>query len=271
MSTTLQRSKLTPDISGWVGGVGPTLLLIHGVGMNADYWSNLIPLLQPRCRLVLIDLPGHGESPCLSEATASISNYTDRVSTILSEQDEPVFVVGHSMGAMICVDLARRYGSSVAGFAALNGIFERDPDATKAVRLRASELDADNAPSTAGTLSRWFGEEPRTGINGHAARQCHDWLSNINPKGYQQAYRAFANSDGPLREELKQLNCPALYLTGQHEPNSTPAMSAAMAELTEQGTVGIVPNAKHMMSMTHGEEVSQQLMAFMARVGFIAS
>jgi len=65
MSTTLQRSKLTPDISGWVGGVGPTLLLIHGVGMNADYWSNLIPLLQPRCRLVLIDLPGHGESPCI--------------------------------------------------------------------------------------------------------------------------------------------------------------------------------------------------------------
>ena len=36
---TLPRSKLSKNITGWTGGQGAPLLLVHGVGMQADYWG----------------------------------------------------------------------------------------------------------------------------------------------------------------------------------------------------------------------------------------
>jgi len=277
MWTTLQRSKLTGSISGWVGGEGPTLVLIHGVGMNADFWSNLLPHLQTRFRVIAIDMPGHGQSARLGERKATIATYTDLLARALVAEKERMFIIGHSMGAMICLDLAHRYAAKVAGIAALNGVFERTPDASVAVKNRVSELDRaaeskeQSAPPIYMTLSRWFGEEPREEVEQQAANMCREWLTGVDLEGYRQAYRAFAWSDGPTRDQLSELKCPALYLTGEHEPNSTPAMSAAMAQLTPNGVVGIVPNAKHMMPMTHGELVCQQLVRFMEKIGFSSS
>ena len=46
----------------YVGGEGPPLLLVHGLGGAASNWSELAPLLAPRRRLLVPDLPGHGGS-----------------------------------------------------------------------------------------------------------------------------------------------------------------------------------------------------------------
>ena len=59
--TTLQRSKLSRHIHGWTGGEGEPLLLIHGVGMRADYWSNIVPTLANTFSLTVVDMPGHGD------------------------------------------------------------------------------------------------------------------------------------------------------------------------------------------------------------------
>ena len=58
------------------------------------------------------------------------------------------------------------------------------------------------------------------------------------------------------------LKCPAFFMTGSLEPNSTPAMSQAMAALAPRGRVHVIETAAHMMPMTHHEEVTRALMAF---------
>jgi pimeloyl-ACP methyl ester carboxylesterase len=55
-------------------------------------------------------------------------------------------------------------------------------------------------------------------------------------------------------------------MTGALEPNSTPAMSEAMAALTPKGRAIIVPDAAHMMPMTHPEVVNAALLDFAAEV-----
>ena len=62
MLTTLPRSRLTNDISGWQGGNGPELILIHGVGLNADAWIEMLPYLQSNFSITVIDMPAHGET-----------------------------------------------------------------------------------------------------------------------------------------------------------------------------------------------------------------
>lgn len=44
------------------GGVGPAVLLLHGLGGYADGWSGTVRGLQPEYRVVAFDQRGHGGS-----------------------------------------------------------------------------------------------------------------------------------------------------------------------------------------------------------------
>lgn len=264
--TTLRRSKLGERICGWRGGSGPLLMLIHGVGMQADYWSNLIPTLEQHFSLLIVDMPGHGASPVLTTKTQRISDYTNCLAEVAVGPDKPIFVAGHSMGALISIDLAHRYSTHVKAIAVLNGIFQREESAAAAVRRRADNLDGSSVADSSHTLKRWFGQQPQ-GRDAHAARYCASCLSAMNPLAYQQAYRAFAYADGPSEATIRGIECPAMFATGSLEPNSTPAMSRAMAKLAPRGECHVVANARHMMTMTHGAQISKLLISFFNRAG----
>lgn len=84
--------------------------------------------------------------------------------------------------------------------------------------------------------------------------------------GYKLAYTAFAQSQKPSRSDLSGIRCPAVFMTGQLEPNSTPAMAETMAEVCPGGRALIVAGAAHMMPMTHPGDVNAALFQFLKEV-----
>ncbi len=235
-------------------GEGPTVLLIHGVGLRAEAWNAQMDALAGRFRVVAVDVPGHGQSP-LSGEIRNLLDYTDAIADGLNE---PAFVIGHSMGAMIALDMAVHYPHLVHGVAALNAIFQRDLAASAAVRGRARSLDGKSVADPSATLTRWFGDTPSS-----ERKACEVWLRGVDPAAYRMAYRVFAHENGPNPSALEKLGCPALFLTGRDEPNSTPEMSRAMADIAPQGHAQIIDNAAHMMPMTHAGQVNAALLAFL--------
>mgnify|MGYP001799551637 FL=1 len=255
--TTQPRSEVPGGLAARQIGDGPPLILIHGVGLRAEAWAGVMPQLSAQFAVSAVDMPGHGGSPLgkARELTDYVSRFVDYVQSL----DQRVFVAGHSMGALIALELAAQFPDRVAGVAALNAIYRRTPDAALAVQARANALNAEARASAEPTLERWFGRNP-TVWDADAANACRTWLNSVDLEGYAAAYRIFAYHDGPDDMALKNLRMPVIFQTGSHDPNSTPEMSKTMASLAPVGRADVVAGAAHMMPMTHPGAVANALL-----------
>jgi 3-oxoadipate enol-lactonase len=99
----------------FVGGDGPPIVLIHGLGGAACNWTAVVRLLAPGHRLLVPELPGHGGSSALP-VTPTLDCHADRVAAVLEREElGQAIVAGHSLGALVAVRLACRAPAVVAG------------------------------------------------------------------------------------------------------------------------------------------------------------
>ena len=89
-------------------GSGRPLLLVHGLGAGWRSWEPIMDGLTARRGVIAIDLPGFGETPALN-GEVSIATLTDSVARFFDDQGlDGVATVGHSIGARMVLELARR-------------------------------------------------------------------------------------------------------------------------------------------------------------------
>lgn len=80
---------------------GPLLVCVHGLGGAAWNWSALAPLLTDDARILAPDLAGHGYTPALGRRTTVPGNRKLLERFLREVADEPVVLVGNSMGGAI--------------------------------------------------------------------------------------------------------------------------------------------------------------------------
>lgn len=268
---TLQRSN-NGSLAWYQTGDGVPLVFVHGVGLRAESWCAQIDYFSQSHRVYALDMPGHGGSPCFTTVSPDLGDYSQRIRHfLLTEVREPVVLIGHSMGAMLALDIATRFPDACQGVAALNAIYRRASSARLAVQSRAAQLENINEPIPASaTVQRWFGAAPTAPLN-ELADLCHRWLLHDDRKGYADAYRVFANEDGPSTQALQQLRVPGLFLTGTLDKNSIAQMSTDMGNITARGETSILRGAGHMAQMTHPAEVNAALSELVERCQWSAA
>jgi|GEM_PF-32334 len=257
------RSK-APDGTGFIrAGSGAPVLLIHGVGMDAEIWLPQIAAMQDRFDVIAMDMLGHGASP-LPPENAGLSDFADQAIRLLDHLGmDRVAVVGHSMGALVAQELALRAPSHVGSLVCLNAVFRRPPELAQAVRERAAALGGPGDPSAiAATIARWFGN-PIPPALADAAATARSALESVDAEGYARTYRLFAGADSAHADRLADLAAPALFMTGSEDRNSTPAMSAAMARLAPAGQCLVLAGEKHMMTIASPQKVTERITAFL--------
>ena len=90
-------------------GAGAPLLMLHGANLSSDTWGYQLRDLAPAHRVIALDLRGHGLSVAGSE-DVTISAMARDVAEVLAALDlSGAVLVGHSMGGMVCLRLARRH------------------------------------------------------------------------------------------------------------------------------------------------------------------
>ena len=269
--TVTSRASMSGMFDGTaysVAGEGDALVLIHGVGMNRGVWAPQVDALQDSFRVVSYDMLGHGASR-LPTALPGLDEYAAQLAALLDHlQIDVAHVVGHSMGSLIALEFALQYPARVASVVALNAVYDRTPTQRAAVMQRAASLEGGGLeqPSIDATVARWFGD-PVPGHLAQVAELVRSLLETVNPEGYARTYRLFASSDQAHVGRLPQLTVPALFMTGECDPNSSPAMSHSMATAAPRGRAEIIANERHMMNVTAPAIVNQRLVQFIRGVG----
>ncbi len=103
--TSARHSRPPAPSASYSMGEGPPIVLVHGLGSKVEHWLPVARKLARTHRVVLAQLPGHGESEMAEPLTL------DRAAlalegTLARETREPVTLVGHSIGGLVAARLA---------------------------------------------------------------------------------------------------------------------------------------------------------------------
>jgi sigma-B regulation protein RsbQ len=105
-------------------GKGPkTVVLVHGWTCDETTWSEQVPVLSKKYRVLTLDLPGHGKSGAPADGNLSMELFARAVEAVRAEaKADHVVLVGHSMGTPVIVQYARLYPQHVAALVFVDGL-----------------------------------------------------------------------------------------------------------------------------------------------------
>jgi len=183
-------------------GTGPTIVLVHGLGGSALQWMPTARKLLARHHVVMVDLPGHGDSPMLDPF--SIDEVAESLDAVLAKQTPPGgIVVGHGVGGLVGMTLLQRHPEHVRGLVLVDASARFSvPVADQQQRLFLEYLDK-NYDAFLKQMFTQLGRDSAQGVAIHAqATQVQ--------KGVMIAYyRALLNIDasGALRDPKAPVLC----------------------------------------------------------------
>jgi pimeloyl-ACP methyl ester carboxylesterase len=254
----------------FLGGTGPPLVLVHGLGGAAANWTELAPLLARRHRVLVPDLPGHGGSTALP-AVAGLEPYADRVALVAEREGMlPAPVVGHSLGGLVVLRLALSRPEAVqalvlAGAAGLSiGGFWGSQLVTVTVTVRPGRLAARYRDwvSRSRLLRRLvFGfvsvADP-AGLTGEAVEGfLAGQLLHTDVRSAWHALRV----DDP-RQELEGVRCPVLVLWGA-EDGQLPLDDAFEYTRRLRAPLRVIPGCGHLLIGERPEVCARAIQEFL--------
>lgn len=239
----------------------PTILFVHGAGMDHSVWP-----LQARhfayrgANALAVDLPGHGRSA--GAPLTSIPAMADWLADLIGALAvDAVDLVGHSMGALIGLDLAARHPARVARLALL-GAAPKMPvhpallEAAARPQPLAPELICDWGFGPAGHFGGH--KAPGSWMLGHALRLLGQ---SAGPRLHADLAACNDYRDGP--EAAAKVRCPTLVIAGAAD-RMTPARNGTkLAETIRGAQLVTIPACGHMMMVEQPDATLDALVAFL--------
>ncbi len=104
------------------GSGSPAVVLVHGWSCDGNYWKEQIDTLKSKYTTIVVDLAGHGASGA-NRSEWTMGNFGEDVAAVVRRVQNPkVILIGHSMGAPVALEAARRIGDQVIGIVAVDSL-----------------------------------------------------------------------------------------------------------------------------------------------------
>jgi 3-oxoadipate enol-lactonase len=237
-------TRLIQGVAVEIEGSGAPVVCIHGLGGSSNLWTPLAASLS-RYRQVRIDLPFSGRSGSPGGA-ADLHTLTASVRALFEALALPrAHLVGHSMGAMVCLALAAQAPQLVASLALFAPLPGADESARPGLRARA-----DAARIGGDAALQQIADQAVAGTTAAATRSARpiaaafvrESVMRQSPAGYAAMCDILA-AEPPF--SLEQVACPVLLVGGDEDPIAPPAALRALAARLRRPSVRILRECGH--------------------------
>ncbi|WP_120502551.1 alpha/beta fold hydrolase [Roseovarius sp. EL26] len=241
----------------------PSVVLIHGLGLNREVWQWMLPALSDTYDVVTYDLYGHGQSaaPPKTPSLALLSTQLDGLMETLGVSSATI--IGFSLGGMICRRFAQDYPQKTQALVILNSPHRRTPEAQTAILARVDQA-RDNGPQATveHALQRWFTDGFRA-ANPNMMQRVRNWVLANDPAIYPTIYRVLAEGIDEITDPAIQLSLPVFVITADEDYGNGPEMTKAIAANIDGSEALILPGLRHMALAEDPDAVNHPIRAFL--------
>jgi pimeloyl-ACP methyl ester carboxylesterase len=231
-------------------GQGEKILFIHGSGWNTHMWYSQRDYLKASMEVMLVDLPGHGESP--GDGCDSVEEYRDAVYETIRKLDiERCYIAGHSLGGAIALSLSLVYPDIIKGIVLIG----------TGARLRVLPQilegiinDKENTIRNISGLA--FSKKISSVLNYQAFDEMMQCREEIIYKDFSACNRFDA------MDTVNSIRIPALVLCGADDALTLPKYSLYLHEAIHGSRLALIDDAGHMVMMEKPMEVSRAIEEF---------
>ena len=232
----------------WGSPDQPGLVLVHGGAAHAHWWSFLAPMFAADWHVVALDLSGHGDSD--HRKTYSHDLWAGEIMTLIQASNfpGPPVVVGHSLGGLITIYTAARFGAELAGAVIVDSPVRRpDPESEEGVRGRAFRSPG-TYPDLGTALGHFRLVPPQPCDNGYILdfigrnslrETAAGWTWKFDPNLFAQALVS-------MRDDLPNVNCRVALMRGERSVVVPDDVAEYMYDLMGRSApVVSIPEAHH--------------------------
>ena len=228
------------------GEAASEIVLIHGWGLHAVVWDNIMPVLLSRFQVTVVELPGFGRSP-IPGGEYDLDYLTKQV---LAVSPQNAVWLGWSLGGMIAMNAAIHFSERVKGLIAVASTPKFISDERWPLALKGDVL----AHFRALLLEDWEGTLIR-----FIALQCKDsstikedvrFLKDIvffhgHPSSKALRCGLDVLRDVDLLDDLKKIAAPTLYVLGDKDNLVPVGISQDIKNYQPDANVAVIKGASH--------------------------
>jgi len=238
-----------------------TIVFVHGAGLDHSWWG-----LQSRYfgyhgfNVLALDLPGHGRSE--GPPLGSIREMADWVGGVLAEQNiRSASIVGHSMGALVAIELAARHPERVEKIALIGIAYPMkvsDAFLDAARRNDQAAYDMDTIWAHAPQVP--YGGNPNPGMWMYGDTLAR--LSRLAPGVLHSGLKA-CNDYAAGLESAAQVKCPALFVLGARDVMTPPRSAQDLINKIGKSQTCRIATAGHSLMAEAPDATLDALIAFL--------
>ncbi|HJU10742.1 MAG TPA: alpha/beta hydrolase [Candidatus Binataceae bacterium] len=256
------------------GGNGPTILFLHGGGLNAHTWDVVCVMLRDRYRCIALDQRGHGDSEWSPVCDYAVETQLGDVEGFINQLGfkNPV-LVGQSMGGLNSIAYATRHSAEMKGLVVVDVGPEINPAGTQRIREFAStpELDSPEA-----FLERAVKFNPlrnpavlkRSLFYNLRQTPAGKWaLKHDQRRGSEEYARIATAQRERLAQQIPQIACPTLIARGALSDVLTDDAAERFADSLQKGRWVRVENAGHNLQGDNPGGLLEVLLPFLRELG----
>lgn len=248
-----------------IHGHGQPVVMIRGLGSNADHWYSQLPALAAKYRVIIFDNRGIGRSTDPGGQFSVAMMAGDTLGLLDALDLERPHILGLSMGGMIAQELAINHPGRVRGLilACTHPGGKKQVRPTKDVEALFLEMVYVASPEAKAAASPTLFDPKNLAERPEMARE-YAQVSLKHPAGAEILTKQWLAVQGhDTHDRLDLIKAPTLVLTGDADVLIPPGNSEILARRIPGAKLAVVPGGGHQILVEQPGPCNQIILEFL--------